>query len=141
MNMQELEVIHRFQLPVKLFISDNHGYSMIYQSQTNNFHELTGCNQESGLTLPDLGKIAAAFGLPIYRIDDENNLLERVKEIVDVPGPAVTIVSTDIQQKILPKQANYMKKDGQMASRPLEDMVPLLDRREMKALMGEEYEK
>lgn len=141
MNMQELEVIHRFQLPVKLFISDNHGYSMIYQSQTNNFHELTGCNQESGLTLPDLGKIAAAFGLPVYRIDDESNLLEKVKEIVDAPGPAVTIVSTDIQQKILPKQANYMKKDGQMASRPLEDMVPLLDRREMRALMGEEYEK
>ena len=34
-------------------------------------------------------------------------------------------------QKILPKQTNYMREDGQMASRPLEDMSPLLDREEM----------
>ena len=33
-----------------------------------------------------------------------------------------------------------MTKDGQVDRRPLEDMVPLLERGEMKELMGDEYE-
>ena len=41
------------------------------------------------------------------------------------------MVKTDITQKILPKQVNYMKEDGQMASRPIEDMGPLLEREEL----------
>ena len=47
-------------------------------------------------------------------------------------------VKTDIAQKVLPKQANYMKEDGQMASRPLEDMAPLLSREELADIMGRE---
>ena len=139
MNMQELEVIHRYQLPVKIFISDNSGYSMIYQSQINNFNKLSGCNEDSGLTLPDFGKIASAFGIKVFHINDEDNLKDNIKNILDEDGPSVTIVKTDIQQKILPKQTNYMKKSGQMASRPLEDMTPLLTRKEISDVMGHLY--
>lgn len=139
MNMQELEVIQRYQLPVKIFISDNSGYSMIYQSQINNFNKLSGCNEDSGLTLPDFGKIASAFGIKVFHINDEDNLKDNIKNILDEDGPSVTIVKTDIQQKILPKQTNYMKKNGQMASRPLEDMTPLLTRKEISDVMGHLY--
>ena len=139
MNMQELEVIHRYHLPVKLFISDNSGYSMIYQSQINNFHKLSGCTEDSGLTLPDFGKIAAAFGIPVFYVDNECDIKEKVEKILEAPGPSVTVVNTDIKQKVLPKQTNYLKEDGQMASRPLEDMTPLLPRKEMYEVMGSVY--
>lgn len=139
MNMQELEVIHRYNLPVKLFISDNSGYSMIYQSQSNNFHELSGCDKESGLTLPDFGKIAGAFGIPVYYIDSEADMEEKIAKILAAPGPAVAVVKTDIQQRIVPKQSSYMQKNGQMASRPLEDMAPLLPRKEIREIMGKDY--
>ena len=55
-------------------------------------------------------------------------------------GPVVCRVKADIEQKILPRQANYMKEDGQMASRPLDDMAPLLSRDEIEAVRwNEEY--
>ena len=132
MNMQELEVIKRYGLPVKLFIADNKGYSMIYGSQNGNFAgRLTGCTKESGLTLPDMKKIAEAFGIKGMHIDNEANLTEQVWEVLDYAGPVVCTYNADITQKILPKQTNYMREDGQMASRPLEDMMPLLDREEL----------
>lgn len=136
MNIQELEVLRRLQLPVKIFVVDNRGYSMIYGSQNGNFKgRLTGCTEESGLTLPDIGKVAESFGLPTFRIEDESHLAEQVEEVLAYGGPAVCTVHADITQKILPKQANYMRKDGQMASRPLEDMSPLLSREELEGNM------
>lgn len=136
MNMQELEVIKRYSLPIKLFVSDNAGYSMIYQSQSNNFQSLTGCDRDSGLTLPDMGRIAEAFGIHSVYINSEDDLSEQIAYVLDFNGPVVCIVKTDITQKILPKQTNYMMKNGQIASRPLEDMTPLLDRSELLEIMG-----
>ncbi len=138
MNMQELEVIKRRNLPVKLFVADNKGYSMIYGSQNGNFKgNLTGCTIESGLTLPDMKKIAEAFGIKGMHIENEENLQQQVAEVLNYDGPVVCTVNVDITQKIVPKQANYMKEDGQMASRPLEDMAPLLTREELDGAMWE----
>lgn len=134
MNIQELEVIKRRNLPVKLFITDNGGYSMIYGSQNGNFKgRLTGCTKESGLTLPDIRRIAEAFGIRTLDLDSEADLEGKVREALGYRGPVVCRVKADIEQKILPRQANYMKEDGQMASRPLDDMAPLLGREELEA--------
>ena len=136
MNMQELEVIKRLDLPVKIFVTDNKGYSMIYSSQNGNFGRLTGCTEENGLTLPDLNALARAFGIKEYRIDSTDQIKSTVKEVLDHKGPVICTFKADITQKILPKQTNYMKEDGQMASRPLEDMTPLLDRDELKECLS-----
>ena len=132
MNLQELEVIRRLGLPIKIFVVDNGGYSMIYQSQNGNFDgHLTGCTDETGLTLPDMNRIAEAFGIRSFHVDAMEDLASSVEETMSCNGPAICTVRTDITQKILPKQVNYMKPDGQMASRPIEDMAPLLERNEL----------
>ena len=140
MNMQELEVIARLKLPIKVFISDNNGYAMIYGSQSGNFNgRLAGCNKESGLTLPDMGKIAAAFGIRTIYLNDEGELKAKVTETLAGDEPTVCVAKTDITQKVLPKQANYMKDNGQMASRPLDDMAPLLPREEYEGLKNLQF--
>lgn len=131
MNIQELEVVKRLNLPIKLFVTDNSGYSMIYQSQSGNFGRLTGCTSNDGLTLPNIEMVAEAFGIKSFLIDSPDILEAVVKETLNYDGPSLCVVKTDITQKILPKQVNYMKEDGQMASRPIEDMGPLLDRYEL----------
>jgi len=137
MNMQELEVIKRLNLPIKIFVVDNSGYSMIYQSQNGNFNgHLTGCTKENGLSLPDMAKIAEAFGIKSLHIESERELKDTVKTALDYEGPVVCTVKADITQKILPKQVNYMRPDGQMASRPLEDMAPLLSEEELNAALN-----
>ena len=136
MNIQELEVIKRLNLPVKIFIADNSGYSMIWHSQNGNFNgHLTGCTEESGLTLPNLKEVAEAFGIKGFEITDEAELDTVVSDVLDYEGPVICRVSTDIMQKILPKQSNFMNDKGQMESRPLQDMVPLLDRDELRECM------
>lgn len=131
MNVQELEVIARYNLPIKLFISDNSGYSMIYGSQNGNFKRLTGADESSGLTLPNMVRIAEAFGIKSISLENEDDLAETVKAVFEFDGPVVCRVKTDIQQKIVPRQTNYMREDGQMASRPLYDMSPLIDEGEL----------
>lgn len=134
MNIQELEVIRRRNLPVKLFITDNDGYGMIYGSQKGNFKgRLAGCTRESGLTLPDIEKVAGAFGIRTLYLDSETQLEKKVREALEYNGPVVCRVKADIEQRVVPRQANYMKEDGQMASRPLDDMAPLLSRDELEA--------
>ncbi len=136
MNMQELEVIKRLNLPVKIFVADNSGYSMIWHSQNGNFKgHLTGCTQESGLSLPDMKKVADAFGIFALEITAEDDLAKMVKQVFDHSGPVICVVKTDIMQKVLPKQSNFMNDKGQMESRPLQDMFPLLDREELKECM------
>ena len=66
-------------------------------------------------------------------MDSEADLEGKVRETLEYRGPVVCRVKADIEQKILPRQANYMKEDGQMASRPLDDMAPLLGREELEA--------
>jgi acetolactate synthase-1/2/3 large subunit len=41
----------------------------------------------------------------------------------------------DPQKHLMPKLGSFIKSDGTMASRPLEDLVPLLDRAEFYANM------
>lgn len=137
MNMQELEIIKRLNLPVKIFVADNSGYSMIWHSQNGNFNgHLTGCTVESGLSLPDMNKVADAFGIKSVKLSDEDNLTESVKEVFEYGGPVICVVKADIMQKVLPKQSNYMNEKGQMESRPLQDMFPLLDREELNECMN-----
>ncbi|HBA70162.1 MAG TPA: hypothetical protein DDY31_14050 [Lachnospiraceae bacterium] len=136
MNMQELEVIKRLQLPVKIFVADNQGYSMIYQSQNGNFKgKLTGCTIDSGLTLPNIKKIAEAFSIQAFYIESEEHLAEQVYEVLSADGPAVCVFRADITQKILPKQCNFMNAQGQMESYSIEDMIPLLERSELERWM------
>ena len=139
MNMQELEVVKRLNLPIKIFVVDNAGYGMIYQSQNGNFKgKLTGCTKETGLSLPDMRKIADAFGIRSAHIETEEEMDRVVVDILEGNDPAICTVKADITQKILPKQVNYMTEDGQMASRPIEDMAPLLERDELKKALEEE---
>ena len=135
MNVQELATLKYQNLPVKLFILCNDGYGMIYNSQAGNFKRLTGCTKESGLGMPDMKSIIEGFGIKCFELADESAMDGMIDEVLAYDGPCVCNVKVYIGQKILPRQTNYMKENGQMASRPLEDMSPLLDRAEFESNM------
>ena len=60
LNIQELETIHRLQLPIKFFVLNNDGYSSIRASQKNYFGDVSiGADRSTGLTIPDLTKVSA----------------------------------------------------------------------------------
>ncbi len=75
MNLQELQTIVGYRLPVKIFVLNNGGYHSIRQTQRNFFPDnIVGCGVESGLTFPDFGRVAAAFGLAHVRCERHADL-------------------------------------------------------------------
>jgi acetolactate synthase-1/2/3 large subunit len=135
LNIQELETIRRLQLPIKLFVLNNDGYASIRTSQSRYFGRLAGADHSSGVTLPPLRGVAKAYGLPYARIDNDHDLTERVRELLDAPGPCVIEVRTPREEPRAPSLSSMRKPDGSMVSKPLEDLWPFLPRDEFLANM------
>jgi acetolactate synthase-1/2/3 large subunit len=135
MNIQELATVARLGLPVKYFVINNGGYASIRTSQRGYFDRLVGADATSGLTLPDLGKVAAAYGVAFDRIADPSEIRGRVRDALDAPGPVVCEVVVAPDEERVPRASSYQRADGGMASRPLEDLFPFLPRDEFLANM------
>jgi len=136
MNVQELEVVKRLNLPIKYFVLNNQGYVSIRSTQKSYFEgRLVASDEESGLTLPDTKKIAEAFGIPFFRIENHENIEQNVKEVLDAKGPTICEVVLSYEHVTAPKLSSYQKDDGSFVSKPLEDLAPFLEREEFKANM------
>ena len=135
-NIQELELLKRYQLPIKLFVFNNNAYASIRATQTRYFSgNLVACDPSCGLTLPDTIKIANAYGLKTFRLDDQIGLEDKVNEILDFDGPAVCEVNVNPDLLTQPKVSSEVKPDGSIVSKPMEDLWPFLGRDEFKANM------
>ena len=131
-NIQELQTIVHYKLPIKIFVLNNEGYLSIRLTQTKLFDgRLVGEGKESGVSFPDLENIAFAYGIPYYRVFNYPGLLI-LDHILQLNGPAICEVITPHYQEIIPAAASYRKEDGTMESKPLEDMYPFLPREEFE---------
>ncbi len=139
MNTQELEVIRRLNLPIKIFVLDNQGYGSIRNSQKTHFQgRLVASDATSGLTLPNTRALAAAYGIPTAHLDSHTGLHERLAELLNAPGPLVCEVKLDPDQPTLPRVTSYQTPDGSMATRPMENMFPLLGLEEFETNMAQQ---
>ena len=133
-NIQELQTILHYKLPVKLFIWNNDGYLSIRASQKNYFEErYIGEGPRSGVSIPDTLKICEAYGLPAARVNDIAELNDAIQTAIDYDGPYVLEIVTPPEQPIVPTVSSRVNPDGSMSSRPLEDMAPFLDRDEYRS--------
>ena len=136
LNIQELETLRRLDLPVKIFIMNNNGYSSIRTMQETHFNgNYVGNDPSSGLTLPDVISVAEAYKIKAFRINDASELESKVREVLDFQGPVICDVLVIPDFKVSPKVSSKRKEDGTMISKPLEDQWPFLDRDELKSNM------
>lgn len=132
-NIQELQTVIEYNLPVKLFVLNNDGYESIRTSQKNYFsNRFLGESPKSGISFPDTLKIAEAYGIKAIRISEYEELDEKIDEILNFEGPVICDVIIPREQPIIPTVSSRVNPDGTMSSRPLEDMYPFLDREEYK---------
>lgn len=132
MNLQELQTIAGTQLPIKIFVLNNNGYSSIIQTQKNFFPDnIVGCDPSSGVTFPDFGKLAVALGFNFHRIENHQGMKEAIRKMVNTDGPQLMEVMLDPNQPFAPKLSSRRLEDGSMVSAPLEDLFPFLSREEL----------
>jgi acetolactate synthase-1/2/3 large subunit len=136
MNIQELATVAHHRLPLKFFVLNNDGYAAIRGSQTGFFGGPNiGCDSKTGLTLPNICAVARAYGLGTARIEDQTDLLGQVKRVLAMPGPVVCDVKVIAQEARAPRVTSVQLANGSMASKPLEDLWPFLDREEFRKNM------
>lgn len=135
-NIQELETIYRLQLPIKFFVLNNDGYSSIRASQKNYFGAVSiGADRKTGLTIPDLSKVGASYGLGTYILRDQTKLREEVRWVLQMKGPVVCDVRVLADEERAPRLQSRQRTDGSFVSKPLEDLYPFLPREEFLANM------
>lgn len=130
MNVQELQTVVHHHLPIKVFVLNNSGYLSMRMTQSGFFGRLTGESARSGVSLPDMVKVACAYGIPSIRIDRESQL-DQVDRALAADGPALIDVVLDPSQEFEPRSKARQLPDGRIVSPNLEDMYPFLDGTEL----------
>jgi acetolactate synthase-1/2/3 large subunit len=129
-NLQELGTAKVQNLNLKIFIFSNDGYASIRTMQKAYFNgNYIGCDNSTGVGLPDWETIFAAYGIPVISINRTEMLNQaKIKELINSSGPAGFIVPIDPNQTYLPKITSRLNPDGSMSSNPLHMMHPPLEK-------------
>lgn len=130
MNIQELQTIAHHHLPIKILVLNNSGYLSMRMTQSGFFGRLTGESASSGASLPDMVKVACAYGISSLRIDRQSQL-DQIDHALAAEGPALIDVVLDPNQEFEPRSRARQLPDGRIVSPNLEDMYPFLDDTEL----------
>lgn len=127
MNIQELQTLAHYKLPVKIFLLNNRSMGIIKQFQDLAFGSRRyAVDPSGGYSAPDFVAVAKAYKIPAVRITSAKNIKTEVKKILAMPGPVLCDMRIDEHQQLNPK-LEYGK--------PLEDMYPYLSNEELLSNM------
>ena len=134
-NLQELAMLRRFNLPIKLFLMCNEGYASIRATQKKFFNgAYVGCDTATGLGFPDWCRLFGAYDIPCRQLTPDDCSTEKLKELLrETPGPQAWTVPVDPDQTNWPAVASRLLPDGRLVSSPIYDMLPKLDEMTMLA--------
>jgi len=131
-NSQELLTIQHYNLPIKIFVFNNRGYSNIRGTQEGFFQgRYVAVDPESGVATPDFCKLAETYRFRYCRIKNHDDIEGGIQCVLGKEGPSLCEVNISSKQRILPKASAFRRPDGTFESRPLEDMAPFLPREEV----------
>jgi len=136
MNIQELQTIVNYNLPIKIFVLNNGGYLSIRNTMDKFFEgRHYGTDTKSGLSFPSIKKIAHAYDLPYYKLKNSKDLKEKLPVILETKGPSLIEVICPFKQNIVPSSSTKQNEEGKLVSQPLENMFPFLSDNEFKQEM------
>lgn len=122
MNIQELQTLKYYNLPIKLFILNSRSYAIIKQFQEQYFNSnFIATEPSTGYSVPDFVKVIKAYGLQVEQIKNNQQLESKIKGVLETKGSIICDVWVPSDAKLTPK-LEY--------GRPIEDLSPLLTREE-----------
>ncbi len=134
MNIHELATIVYHKIPAKIFVINNHGYLAIRTTQKNFFQSrLIGEGLGSGVFIPATEKIAKAYGIKFYRVENEGQLSNKVSQTLNYKGTVICEIVCPRWQDILTISSKKLP-DGRIVSLPLDDMFPFLPKKEREKI-------
>ena len=136
MNIQELQTVINQKLPVRIIVWNNGGYGTIYGHQKGLFKgRFVGVTADSMLGLPDLKKIAAAYGIDYAYAETEEQVETVLKKYESVQSPVIIDIRCWIAEANVQMKGQMRFADGSRMAMPQEDMFPFIDREVFKREM------
>jgi acetolactate synthase-1/2/3 large subunit len=127
-NMQDLGTVQAQQLNIKIFITSNDGYASIKTSQKIYFSgHYIGCDQSTGLQLPNWGELFKSFGITCMILERDFLNDPSFNKLWTSDDPVAFIIKADPEQLYLPKIFSKVDSNGAMTSTALHDMSPALE--------------
>jgi len=134
LNIQELQTIVQYKLPIKTLLFNNSSYGAIAITQKGFFNTKFGVDIESGISFPDAKKICDAYRIKHIKIEKNQDIREKLEEFMNYTDSILCEVICCIQPRC-PKLNAKKNEDGTFTNKPLEDLEPFLDRDEFKREM------
>ena len=126
MTSYELATIKHHNIPIKIFIMNNQGYSMIQQTQDQWLgSKYYASSNEGGLSFPDYEKLADSYGIKYFEILDKEDF-SLLPQVIKEDSTVICNVHIPKEFRVIPQvKFGY----------PNEDMEPLLPRELFKKNM------
>jgi len=135
MNLQELQTLKHFSIPVKVIVLNNNGYSIIRRRQKELFRKRTiGTDDSNGVSVPDFSKLAKAFGFKYFSVGSSVDLESGLQKALNAEGSVLCEVLCREDQQY-PEVSYGRNSEGRFVRRPLEDQYPFLDRDDIRSQM------
>ena len=131
LNIQELQTIVQYKLPIKILLFNNGAYGAIEITQTNFFKNKFGVDNTSGLSFPNTEKIAHAYGIKYLSVKKNEDITNVLKEFIECKETIILEIFCCIQGRY-PRLNAIKNDDGTFTNRPFEDMDPFLPREEFE---------
>jgi acetolactate synthase-1/2/3 large subunit len=113
LNIHELQTMKHYNLPIKLILLNNDGYTSIKISQKAFFNgRFVASEKNSGVSFPNFEKLIKAYDLPYYSIENNQSINPILEEFLAYEGPAVLEVFTDPEEFHEPKVVAKLGEDG-----------------------------
>jgi acetolactate synthase-1/2/3 large subunit len=135
LNIQELQTMIQYKLPIKILLFNNGAYGAIEITQTNFFKNKYGVDKSSGLSFPDTIKIANAYGMKYISIHRNDEIENKIIEFLEYNSGTIILEVFCCIQTRYPRLNAIKNHDGTFSNRPFEDMEPFLDRDEFQREM------
>jgi acetolactate synthase-1/2/3 large subunit len=130
-NMQEFQTVKHYNMPIKFFILENKGYLTMKLMQKKNFKKFVGSNTSSGISIPDIKKIAYGFGIKYFKLGNKS-LIKKIDKILQLKHPVITEVNMNEFQSLIPRIQNKLLKDGSFKTVQFDDLYPHLSETELQ---------
>lgn len=136
MNLQDLQTIKGYDLPINVIVFSNDGYNAIRQTSKNFFNgEYIGCTADTGVTFPDFEDIAKAFGFEHRVCKSNGELPGSLKWFTEMGSRKFLTIHQRLDDPVMPRLMSRMDENGNMLTPSLEDMYPFLSNKDMEELM------
>jgi acetolactate synthase-1/2/3 large subunit len=123
LNVQELATLsHYAPKGFVLFVLNNGGYESIRSSQTRYFGQVSGVDRETGLYIPDLAKLAEAFGLCYVLVQSLGALDALLTKVTPDDSPVLVDLRIEKFEYRGPSVSTKIDKDGKPYTTPLSEL-------------------